>query len=76
MSNEPTVNAGGVAAERLRSIRGHVDPDDSLAACIIPFIQRLSDYELATINAGTIPKLLMRLLSRVAYSEIKRRRGA
>ena len=76
MSNEPTDNTGGVASERLRSIREHVEPDDSLAACIIPFIQHLSNYELAAINAGAIPKQLMRLLSRVAYNEIKLRRDA
>lgn len=52
------------------------DRHDFLEAFVILFIKQLSGYELATINAGAVPTPLMKMLGRVAYNEIERRRGA
>ncbi|MCX5616024.1 hypothetical protein NQF87_03415 [Bombella sp. TMW 2.2559] len=50
------------------------DSHERLETSVSPFIKRLSDADLAAINAGAVPKSLMKLLGRVAYNEIERRR--
>lgn len=50
------------------------DSHDRLETSVSPFIKRLSDADLAAINAGAVPTSLMKLLGRVAYNEIERRR--
>lgn len=52
------------------------DSHDWMETSVIPFIKRLSDADLAAINAGVIPTSLMKMLGRVAYNEIERRREA
>lgn len=39
------------------------------------FLCQLPDSDLAAINAGVIPTSLMKLMGRVAYDEMERRRG-
>lgn len=53
--------------------RGSYDWMDKYVAA---FCERLSDAGLAAINSGAVPTSLMKLLGRVAYNEIERRRGA
>lgn len=52
------------------------DSHDWMETSVSPFIKRLSDADLAAINAGVIPTSLMKLMGRVAYNEIERRREA
>lgn len=52
------------------------DSHDWMETSVSPFIKRLSDADLAAINAGVIPTSLMKLMGRVAYNEIERRRDA
>ncbi len=52
------------------------DSHDCLETFVIPFIKRLSGDDLAAINAGVIPTPLMKLMCRIAYNEIERRRDA
>ena len=40
------------------------------------FLCQLPDSDLAAINAGVVPTSLMKLMGRVAYNEIERRRDA
>ncbi|MCX5614419.1 hypothetical protein [Bombella saccharophila] len=40
------------------------------------FLCQLPDSDLAAINAGVIPTPLMKLMGRVAYDELERRRDA
>ncbi|MCL1496235.1 hypothetical protein CO583_01755 [Parasaccharibacter sp. TMW2.1882] len=49
------------------------DSHDWMETSVSPFIKRLSDADLAAINAGVVPTSLMKLMGRVAYNEIERR---
>lgn len=49
---------------------------DWLDEYVAAFCERLSNADLAAINSGAVPTSLMKLLGRVAYNEIERRRCA
>lgn len=77
---------GPAGDEKRRDCGGFPSPTDAelrqhgCPALVEPrartFLCQLPDSDLAAINAGVIPTPLMKLLGRVAYNEIERRRCA